>query len=400
MPLLLLLVSMTWHNEVLGDDHAAESNGSKNERASCYKSKKIWKSIEAESDPSYFVAYINQARKGLLCYEYFVEASQKCRDAGYDSCDAARHDVVMDIQKKLLTLGLFPGPFSGEVDKPTLRAISAFGDSIGKSLQSLSVDAVVDLQKIYEQRPDHMADCAVCPSMVNVPAGSILIGPVEKEKARAWHEVTFEDGFAMGKFEVTKAQWRACVEEGACRNSPIKGEDDHPVTGVGWSDIQGYLAWLEEKTGRLYRLPSEVEWEYAARAGTATRYPWGDDIGAGNAHCDGCGSEAGGRWKPLPVGSFSENRFGLHDMHGNVWEWVHDTWHGSYEGAPTDGSARLTGNSDTRVIRGGSFLSKPDQLQSTHRARHDQYPYSRRYVAMGFRVASPTLMTCCETETD
>ena len=234
--LLLSLVSIVWQNEALSDD-LANANGGKTERASCDETKKIWQSIGGMSDPSYFVAYVNQARKAQLCYDYFIEASKRCRDAGYDSCDDARSDVVIDLQEKLLTLGLFEGPLSGEVDKPTLGAISAFGDSIGKPLRGLSVDAVADVQKAYAQRPDHIADCSACPPMVNLPAGSFSIGSAEMDHERPQQEVTFEDGFAMGKYEVTVAQWRACVEEGACRDSPIRGEDDHPVTGVGWNDI-------------------------------------------------------------------------------------------------------------------------------------------------------------------
>jgi hypothetical protein len=105
------------------------------------------------SDPACFVAYVDQARKAQVCYEYFVEASKKCRDAGYDSCDDARGDVVMDLRKKPLAMGFLSGPLSGEVDQPTLGAVSAFGDSIGKSLRRLSVEAVADIRKVYEQPP-------------------------------------------------------------------------------------------------------------------------------------------------------------------------------------------------------------------------------------------------------
>jgi len=142
-----------------------------------------------------------------------------------------------------------------------------------------------------------------------------------------------------------------------------------------------YVAWLSRITGKDYRLLSEAEWEYAARAGTTTTYSWGDDIGNGNANCYGCGSQ----WRQtVPVGSFKPNAFGLYDMHGNVFEWVEDAWHGRYEGAPADESEWLEGDYQTSVVRGGSWFSDPLDLRSAYRNR-TTVPGSSNFI--GFRLA-------------
>src|SRR5262249_22763223 len=171
-------------------------------------------------------------------------------------------------------------------------------------------------------------------------------------------------------FEVTFDEWDACVAYGDCE-PPVSdsrfGRGRKPVINVTWDDAQRYAAWLSKMTGKLYRLLSEAEWEYAARAGTQTAYSWGDKIGKGNANCDGCGS----RWddrQTAPVGSFAANAFGLHDMHGNVFEWVEDCYHDNYDGAPKDGLAWTAGdNCFDRVGRGGSWINDPPDLRSAYR---------------------------------
>ena len=152
---------------------------------------------------------------------------------------------------------------------------------------------------------------------------------------------------------------------------------------VSWDDAVAYVHWLSVNTGKRYRLPTEAEWEYAARAGTTTRYSWGDEIGSNLANCNGCGS----RWddeKTASVGSFPANAWGLHDMHGNVWEWVQDCWNGSYQGAPEDGSAWERGNCSRRVLRGGSWCYNPRFLRAADRNRKSS---GRRISYLGFRIA-------------
>ena len=232
-------------------------------------------------------------------------------------------------------------------------------------------------------------DCADCPEMVVIPAGSFLMGSPEGQGSydeRAQHDVTIAKPFALGKYEVTFAEWDACVDAGGCDREPDDegwGRGARPVINVSWEDAQQYVAWLSGETGETYRLPSEAEWEYAARAGTTTPYFWGDEIGQNRANCHGCGSEWDSR-QTAPVGSFAPNDFGLNDMSGNVWEWVEDSWHDSYDGAPPDGSAWVVGNESARVLRGGSWVSEPGILRSANR---DWFEPDLRLNYLGFRVA-------------
>ena len=235
-------------------------------------------------------------------------------------------------------------------------------------------------------------DCAECPEMVVVPAGSFRMGSPESEEGRHDSEgpmrrVTISEPFAVGKYEVTFSEWDACVSAGGCGDYRPDDKDwgrgNRPVIHVSWKDAQAYVAWLSEKTGKKYRLLSESEWEYAARAGTTTRYSWGDSVGRNRANCDGCGSSWDNR-QTAPVGSFGANGFGLHDMHGNVWEWVEDCYNGSYAGAPSDGSAWESGNCVRRVLRGGSWDYGPWSLRSAFRGWGDS---GYRDGSDGFRVA-------------
>ena len=170
-----------------------------------------------------------------------------------------------------------------------------------------------------------------CPEMIVIPAGTFVMGSPPAEKGRFDNEgpqqqITFDKPFAVAKFDVTVAQWGACAQVGGCRQAPNSaGRDTKPLININWDEAKQYVAWLSQMTGHHYRLLTEAEWEYAARAGTTTACYWGDEIGEGNANCDGCGS----KWDNLetaPVGSFKPNAFGLFDMHGNVFQWVEDSY--------------------------------------------------------------------------
>ena len=218
------------------------------------------------------------------------------------------------------------------------------------------------------------------------------------------HLVTFAEPFAVGVYEVTFTQWDACHQAGGCSHDPDDegwGRGTRPVVDVSWHDAQEYVRWLSSETGQDYRLLSESEWEYVARAGTTTRYWWGDEIGRNRANCDGCGSSWDGR-QTAPVGSFRANAFGLHDMHGNVWEWVQDCLHDDYSGAPADGRAWMVGgNCSSRRLRGGSWEDLPEYLRSANRGwsssrrrnfyeeyRPEEYIVSWKPVRkIGFRIA-------------
>src|SRR5262245_4152912 len=220
-------------------------------------------------------------------------------------------------------------------------------------------------------------ECTRCPVMIVVPAGRFIMGSPGTELGRAGaegpqHEVTITKPFAVSRFEVTFDQWDACVTAAACpRVDDSWGRGDMPAINVSWIDARQYVGWLSQATGKPYRLLTEAEWEYAARAGATTAFSRGDEAGGGNAACGECGSQWDGR-QTAPVGSFKPNAFGLNDTHGNVWEWVEDTWHESYDGAPTDGSAWVRdGDPDYRVIRGGAWRNETEHLRASMRARRN-----------------------------
>jgi formylglycine-generating enzyme required for sulfatase activity len=226
--------------------------------------------------------------------------------------------------------------------------------------------------------------------MVVVPAGSFIMGSPANEAMRMneegpQHTVTIRQPLAVSKFELIIDEWDACAAHGGCTRQsghyPAIGR--YPAAGVSFEEAKQYVDWIVNLTGKRYRLLTEAEWEYAARAGTTTAYFWGDEIGEGNANCRGCG----GQWDgTAPVGSFAPNAFGLHDMHGNVWERVEDCWHDSYAGnPPADGSAWTAGgNCNLRVVRGGSWRGIPQYLRSAYRYGNSSVG---RDDNSGFRVA-------------
>ena len=244
---------------------------------------------------------------------------------------------------------------------------------------------------------DTFMECASCPKMVVVPAGSFIMGSPANEAMRRseegpQHTVTIRQPLAVSKFELTIDEWDACAAHGGCTQQfdryPAIGR--YPAAGVSWAEAKQYVNWIVKLTGKPYRLLTEAEWEYAARAGTTTAYFWGDEIGEGNANCTFCGSQWDGT-QTAPVGSFAANAFGLHDMHGNVWEWVEDCWHDSYAGnPPADGSAWTAGgNCNIGVIRGGSWNVFPQLLRSAYRdGITDNYRLSNLGVRVG-RTLTP-----------
>ena len=233
------------------------------------------------------------------------------------------------------------------------------------------------------------------PRMIAIPPGKFLMGAPATEEGsgdaeRPQHEVRIDHAFALGQHTVTFAEWDAALGAGAKLEKPGDqgwGRERRPVIDVNWEEAQAYLAWLNDRaglTGRpdAYRLPSEAEWEYACRAGTTTRYSFGDAITKAQAQFSEGGY--GSAKQTVPVGSFPANGFGLHDMHGNVWEWCQDCWNGNYSGAPSDGSAWTTGNCSLRVLRGGSWLNDPLRLRS---AKRGWITSTVRNYGIGFRLA-------------
>lgn len=236
--------------------------------------------------------------------------------------------------------------------------------------------------QIVRKPGDSFRDCPDCGELVVVPAGAFEMGSTSEYEDPV-HRVTIAKPFAMGRREVTFSEWDSCAASRACK--PIHdrgwGGGDRPVLGVAWFDTKEFLDWLSKKTGQRYRLPSEAEWEFAARAGTTTEYWWGRDVGVARANCRECNT--GRPQQTLPVGSFQPNPFGLYDTAGNVAEWVEDCWNDDYKGAPTDGSAWTAGQCQLRVLRGGGFSSQARYLRTTSRFRYDA---NVRFLENGFRV--------------
>src|SRR5215471_18541349 len=227
-------------------------------------------------------------------------------------------------------------------------------------------------------------DCEDCPELVVVPPGDFVMGSGDTPYEKPEHPISVPHPFAIGRTEVTFAEWDQCADAGACKIRPDDhgwGRGSQPVINVSWEDTKQYLAWLSRRTGQQYRLPTEAEWEYAARAGTKTPFWWGKDVGTGRAQCEGCGSPSGRQTSP--GGSFRPNGFGLYDTVGNAAEWVEDCWNDNYRNAPKDGSAWTSGDCHLRVLRGGNFTSKPNDARSAARFRYDS---DVRYYANGFRI--------------
>ena len=222
---------------------------------------------------------------------------------------------------------------------------------------------------------------ASVPEMVVIPAGTFRMGCVTGRRCEDWETPVREvsvQSFEISRNEVTFAQWDVCVEYGACPWVPDEGwgRNDRPVIGVTWHDAQAYVSWLRRETGGAYRLPTEAEWEYAARAGAETRTIWGNSVRRDQANWDGD--------RTRPVGSYAPNGFGLNDMFGNVNEWVEDCWHDSYRGAPSDGSAWVDSECSSRVRRGGSWASR--EATGLRAANRWGRGPDQSYVFVGFRI--------------
>ena len=270
---------------------------------------------------------------------------------------------------------------------------------------------------------DTFKECANCPEMVVVPAGYFTMGSPASEAGRyddegPQHKVTLAKPLAVGRFSITRGEFATFASEtqykaeGGCyvrsgskfelqndhswRSPGFEQDERHPVVCVNWNDAKAFVAWLSQKIGRQYRLLTEAEFEYGARAGTTTRYFFGDDekdfCRYGNG-ADETAKKSNPGWQVLPCSdgyaytapadSFLPNKFGLYDMAGNAWQWVEDCYHDNYNGAPTDGSAWTSGDCSRRVVRGGSWLFNPQVLRSAARRRSTP---DVRYLDLGFRV--------------
>ena len=344
----------------------------------------FWESIEDSTDTEMFEAYLEQYPKGA-----FVALAR----------------IQLRKLKETQTAAVVPPP------EP--EAESSVQPAVG----------------VYPERfepGDTFSDCVYCPEMVVVPAGSFKMGDLKgdgEDNEKPVHGVTIPQPIAVGIYEVTRGEFARFVSETdhdtgtecwiydgsdwnvgigqSWRDPKFHQTDRDPVVCINWKDAQAYVSWLSHVTGNSYRLLSEAEWEYVARSGTKTRYWYGDDDDVGQlcSYGNGAGRETSFSWKndacgddyalTAPAGAFRANKFGLHDMHGNVWEWVEDCWHENYTGVPTDGRAWTSGGEcDRRVLRSGSWGLDARDLRA---ARRDGYEYEDRDADIGFRVAMTLL---------
>jgi formylglycine-generating enzyme required for sulfatase activity len=303
--------------------------------------------------------------------------------------------VVSQAQGNEITSPI-PPDLDGQIAELKARTVPLVA-SMRASLDALSPQQRLAAPPASLRVPGALAqfrDCADCPQMVVIPAGEFTMGsPAAEQGAEAQHRVTIAAPFAVSKFEITFDEWDACIAGGGCAgyrpDDQGWGRGQLPAINISWEDAKTYVTWLSRKTGKPYRLLSEAEWEYAARAGTTTPYSYGDTLSPTQANFDGSGDGSGpsdvNRQRTMPVGSFPANAFGLHDMHGNVSEWVEDCWHDDYTAeAPTDGSAWVDGNCNGRVVRGGSW--EDSEVEHRSAARTGGYRTDQFYTD-GLRIA-------------
>jgi formylglycine-generating enzyme required for sulfatase activity len=284
-----------------------------------------------------------------------------------------------------------------------LKAVGALENSFASDPPAIPADGAVEQPPLTAEQErglnpkDSFRECESCPEMVVVPAGSFTMGSPQNEEAsndneRPQRQVTFARPFAVGKFAITFEEWDACVAAGGCNGRKPGdqgwGRGQMPVINVTWNDAKAYVEWLSRRTGKSYRLLSEAEWEYVARAGTTTAFWWGSDSATNLANHNGNYSYGNGpkdkyRARTMPVDSFTPNPWGLYQVHGNVWVWTEDCYT-SYREAPTDGSAKTFKNCNKRVLRGGSWISLPKFLRSAFRFVYDSADGGDVF---GFRVA-------------
>jgi formylglycine-generating enzyme required for sulfatase activity len=346
---------------------------------------------------------VNYARKygasaGAALGEGLARVGSELREVGEKSWEATKVNLPqgVGVAAKVLPVGLIiallahiAGPVAGLAAlsggfKQLAKAINKLKD-IGESPNKTKPESGATKKPKPQRRHSF-----VVPETIDVPAGGFMMGSPDGEggeSERPQHKITVKRRFAIGIAPITRGEFASFVEatnfeidEGvgkSWRNPGFDQRDDHPVVLVSWHDAKAYVSWLREESGKAYRLLSEAEWEYCCRAGTTTKYNTGNTISAKQANFDAKGTTS--------VSKFPPNPWGIYDMHGNVWEWCEDNWHGSYKGKPpTDGSVWRGGSKSSRVLRGGSWIYRPDILRSALRYR---YRPDNRSNGFGFRVA-------------
>jgi formylglycine-generating enzyme required for sulfatase activity/class 3 adenylate cyclase len=276
------------------------------------------------------------------------------------------------LEQKPLAKGPPPAPKASQVDMPVYVPPTPSPDLAANAVQppiaAPAKAAVIE------------------PEMILLRGGEFKMGSDDDPSERPVHVVTIKP-FSIGKFPVSVGEWKQCVAAKACADlgsSNVGPSDDKmPMANLSWRDAKQYVAWVSDATKHNYRLPTEAEWEYAARGGTQTRFWWGNEFVENMADCNGC-EKAYDPYRPTMIGSFKPNPFGIYDMSSLVNEWVEDCWHKNYAGAPSDGAAWETGDCGQRVLRGGAWRNNANYARPSNR---DRYDATVRYFTHGFRVA-------------
>lgn len=367
-----------------------------------------WSMIEGTSDPKQlenFIARFPESPQRGKAIAALDDLKRRQTAALAPAASASQQPISWASPTEPPSVQRSPPPPPQQQQVATVTPVApppiASGPCGGVTLASLGSRRASPLSANEEcalQAKAEFQECESCPVMVVVPAGTFTMGSPEGEEGRdndegPLHKVTIRRSFAVGKFEVTFDEWDACFAEGGCgRYRPRDkewGRGRRPVINVSWKDAQAYSAWLSKKTGKTYRLLSEAEWEYSARAGTSTPFWQGSSISTQQANYNGAYSYGEGkkgdyRSNTVAVDSFAPNPFGLYQTQGNVWEWVEDCYHENYRAAPSDGSAWTAGDCSRRTLRGGSWLNFPRFLRA---AGHIRVKPDYRGGDSGFRLA-------------
>jgi len=353
---------------------------------------RVWRAVSQDGSADALGRFLSAYPEGRFTAEA-EDRLRRLREA------VQRREILTALQAELVRLGR-DVDVTGVLDAATRDALTRFAQSTGRDrMPGIEPSLIRDLESFAfwpYRAGEPFSDCDACPEMVVIAGGSFRMGSPESEEGAEPNEQPVHTvevpRFALGRTEVTFDQWRACVDDGGCGFVPPDqgwGQGSRPVVNVSWGDALAFLRWLSRRTGRDYRLPTEAEWEYSARAGSTTRFYTGACITSADANFDGrrpigdC-PQTEAVQRTMPVGFYASNAFGLFDMHGNVREWTRDCWNDNYIGAPTDGSAWMTGDCSRPVIRGGSWRGSERAVRSANRTR----PSGSFTDAMtGFRAA-------------
>ena len=326
-----------------------------------------------------------------IAQEKVKESQRQEQDTRLKQIAKEKSQLIKNIQTELKRLKFTQINDDGKLNNLTKNHIMAYQRLAGLTQNGLPTNTLLFQLKSATKWPGRLAGevfkaCVDCPAMIVIPAGSFMMGSNDgKDNEKPPHNVNIKE-FILSQTEITFSQWDACFADGVCTHNPKDdqlGRTNQAAMHVNWHDTQQFIKWLKDKSGKAYRLPTEAEWEYAARAGSTTTYSWGDNIGNNNVSCVACNVDIDNN-KINQVKSYPANVFGLFDMHGNVWEWTQDCWHPNYMGAPSDGQAWEPNGCYNFVVRGGSGGNRPADLRSASRG---VMAADKRLNSLGFRVA-------------